>query len=259
MRLALDLSLSGLPVVLNGGGAPYDPIAALGANLLCWWDADHADLITRAGGFVSSWADRVTGFALTAAGAMQPQYLPTAFNGRPSVVFDGVDDVLTGSGLPPGVPSGSNPVRMFVLIDQQALATDTTQNPRLAFAYGGNVANSRRLQRLANTGVNRGEASQGNGTSGVSALNRDVDLTGRHVMQAIIAADSVSVIVDNAPVVTTAVTPATNTDRTRIGGSTASPTSSNYWLGGVAAVLICAFNTPQVQLDGLHAWLMSRR
>lgn len=212
----------------------FDPLAALGADLLGWWDALHDDLITQAGGLVSSWRDRVAGYDLTSSGGAMPAYAATGFNGGPELSFDGVDDVLTLAGVP--FPTAAVAAEIWILLRQAAPASDATV--RLAFAYGGAAAASRRVQRSVVTGVNRAVGSVGNGTSGVEIANAAIDMSGRHVVRLETGATASQLTVDGGTPTSSAVVPATNTNRTRIGASTATSTPSNYWQGGIAAVLV---------------------
>lgn len=69
------------------------------ANLLYSWDAMAVSSFTKDGSNrISNWADLVTGFgAAQSTGAAQPLYNSTGLNGRPTVVSDGTDYLVTPS------------------------------------------------------------------------------------------------------------------------------------------------------------------
>jgi hypothetical protein len=81
--------------------APWTP-AALGPSLALWFDAADTSTITLNGSNVSQWNDKsgnARNFAQATA-ASQPAYLPTGYNGRPTLQTDGADFLERGaSGL----------------------------------------------------------------------------------------------------------------------------------------------------------------
>jgi hypothetical protein len=66
-----------------------------------WLDAADASTITLNGSTVSQWADKSGNgkHAAQATASLQPQYLETGFNGKPTLKFDATDDVffITGT------------------------------------------------------------------------------------------------------------------------------------------------------------------
>jgi HEAT repeat protein/type 1 glutamine amidotransferase len=101
------------PIVLSGArttdqkqavaAAPKAPVVAPVApdandpNLLLWLDAaDAASVAAGPDGRVSGWSNKAAraGGKLVSDGVRQPQYVSNALGGRPTVRFDGVDDVL---------------------------------------------------------------------------------------------------------------------------------------------------------------------
>ncbi len=71
-------------------------------RLLLWLDAsDPATLTTDADGRVSAWSNKAArvGRKLTSSAAQQPLYVAQALGGRPTIRFDGVDDVLRDTGF----------------------------------------------------------------------------------------------------------------------------------------------------------------
>src|SRR5882724_8398712 len=81
------------------GGASYNPLVALGSDLLAWWDADSKywganGAIDAAS--VGSWKDIIAAYdAAQGNSSAKPVFSTTAFNGAPGVTFDGVDDNLS--------------------------------------------------------------------------------------------------------------------------------------------------------------------
>ena len=73
--------------------------AALGSSLALWLDADDVSTITLNGSNVSQWNDKSgNGRNVSqATAANQPTYTPSGLNGRPAVVFDGVNDYLAAA------------------------------------------------------------------------------------------------------------------------------------------------------------------
>jgi hypothetical protein len=70
--------------------------SALGSDLVLWLDADDASTITLNGSTVSQWRDKSGNakHAVQATASLQPQYLATEFNGKPTLKFDATDDVF---------------------------------------------------------------------------------------------------------------------------------------------------------------------
>jgi len=70
--------------------------AQLGSALALWLDADDASTITLNGSNVSQWSDKSGKgkHAVQATASLQPQYLATAFNNKPTLKFDATDDVF---------------------------------------------------------------------------------------------------------------------------------------------------------------------
>lgn len=74
----------------------------LGAKLILWYDAEDPSTMTMDQG-VSSWNDKAGAYPVTQSTdpTKQPLFSANAVNGRPGLLFDGVDDVLMGAGLGP--------------------------------------------------------------------------------------------------------------------------------------------------------------
>ncbi|KQV36452.1 MULTISPECIES: hypothetical protein [unclassified Rhizobium] len=249
----IGINLSLWSAALSKGG--YSPIAALGAKLFEYWDADRADTITQSGGLVSQWVGLKKGTAVAQVGVpSRPTYSASGFKGRPAVYFDGIDDGLyttIGAGY---FPDGTQPCEMYVLVDNTAPGTDATQ--RTAFYYGDGANGDRRLRRAQGAGnVSRGQCAAGSGSGVFSVLDNTVDLTGRHVIRGRFTANTAFVSVDSSSEAQFAVIPATTITRVAIGGLF---TTAQQFQGGIAAALITSPLTAQ-ERSALEAWLNARR
>jgi hypothetical protein len=196
----------------------------LGNSLVAWWDAEHSDLIAATGGAVSSWADAVQGIAaVQAIGAQMPLYGASAFNGRPGVTFDGVDDYLRAVGTSRGFPTGSAGGEVWILADELAPGSDGASRDFASLGAGTNN-DSRRLNGTGGTGTFRGRMVVGTGASSVSHTNGLVDAFGRHVFRFVTTPTQEWVEVDGVSDTPTAVTPSTSADRVTLGAhATTSP------------------------------------
>ena len=74
---------------------PWTP-AALGSALALWLDAADSSTITLNGSTVSQWNDKSGNgrHVSQATAASQPTYTPNGLNGKPTLIFDGVNDHL---------------------------------------------------------------------------------------------------------------------------------------------------------------------
>jgi len=201
-----------------GGANTFTPLS-LGADLYDMWDAEMLSTISTSGATVTEWRSVKNGYAATqAVGTAMPIYSSVSFNGRPGLLFDGVDDELTYAGT--GVfPVGATPSVIWMLVDQMTLAADATV--RVFGGYGDQAATRRAVARVVNSGVNRARVDAGNGGGTITGLNNAVDLSGRHVIKATFTATDMMIDIDGVAGVTTAVVPATASTRVRIGAATA--------------------------------------
>jgi hypothetical protein len=248
--------------LLGGGGRPYNPMTALGPSLLAWWDADQSywganGSMTMATG-VSSWKDIVAGYNATqATGSAQPTFSSTSFGGKPGVSFDGVDDNLlcTDAGLLAVLPTGATPCELWVLVENDAPASDATI--RYAFGYGNAGPTQREIGRAVVSGVNRGRVGVGDGTSALGANDTGTDLSTRHAMRAQYGATASSIIVDADAGASLSVIPGSTATRLRIG---AQPNAGAIaiWQGPIAAAFITLPLTT-AQAAQHQNWLLGRR
>src|SRR5215211_6807715 len=77
------------------------PVGSAHALVVARWDAN--DLSLADGAPVSAWASSVGGFTVTAAAGAEPLFASGGISGRPSVDFDGANDVLKLGGSISGV------------------------------------------------------------------------------------------------------------------------------------------------------------
>ncbi|MDQ5978556.1 MAG: hypothetical protein QG602_1530 [Verrucomicrobiota bacterium] len=250
LRFGLSLSMQGR----GRAGVAWMPLN-LGAALLAWWCADRSDLITLSGNQVTSWKDAKNAYdAVQAVSAARPTWSATGFNGAPGLTLDGIDDCLGMASQP--FPSGSDPVEIWGVVQQDALPADT--GVRHLISYGGGAATTRRtLSRVVSGGVNRGAAQIGNGTANPSPANTTIDLSSRHLARSIVTSTTASVSVDASALTSLSVVPATGAARLRIGASDGAAPSA-FWSGKIRDVVITsALSTDEA--TQLQSYLLARR
>ena len=112
LSLFSSFSFGGLPhgIVLLGSppaSKPPDPTVIFGSDLIGWWDPSDAATVHLSSNLVSQVDDKSgNGHHLTASGTQRPTYSATAIEGQqPGVIFNGSSNVLTATGVTPGVTS----------------------------------------------------------------------------------------------------------------------------------------------------------
>jgi hypothetical protein len=240
----------GLTRIQRNGYAP----TSLGSLLIAWWTADRTDLITLSSTKVTSWKDAVAGYDLVqATDGARPVYSATSFNGAPGVTFDGTDDYLSLESVP--LPTGADPCEIWMLIQQDTLAADTSG--KQIFAYGGNAGASRRsLTRSVVTGVNRARSNTGTGGATVDVTDTAVDFSGRKVLRAVFSATETTLTIDTTTTGPTAAVPATGTTRVRFGSST-NDTATGFWNGKMRDIIVTS-PLSAAQAAALKTYLDSR-
>lgn len=211
---------------------PWTP-AKLGADLLGFWDAENFNFLAIVAGAVSAWADSTANaYTVTQATAgLRPLYAAAGFNGRPAVVFDGIDDFLRLASTP--FPIGAVGSEIWGLASQNL--PDVTVGTTALMSYGANsgIAGVRRIGRAMASGV-----SKANGNAGTPVVDAgNIDYVGNHLVrfavtptQSILSVDGIA----NAP---TANVPATTAANVTFGASgIAAPTQ--FWNGAVNAIII---------------------
>lgn len=226
-------------------GGNYNPVTALGSDLIEMWDAARADTIfaltdatyTNA---VHSWTGIKTGANLAQSTPnLKPWYDPTGLSGSPCLTFNGTSQYLkcTDAALMALLPSGTDPCEIWALCSQDVAAADATTRHVAGYA-NSSVANGRSIARLAVSSVNRARAYMGTGASAGVATDTHVDLSGVHVLRGIFGATQTSIQVDGEALATATVTPATSTPAMFMVGSIPALAASNWWQGKVAVILI---------------------
>lgn len=252
--IGLGLSIPEAAVRRAGG---YDPIVALGASLLGYWDAAYPDSLTLdGGGEVSSWRDLTAGYdAVQATGSAMPVHQATGFGGDPAVTFDGLDDCLacTDGALLGSLPLDDAAGEIWYLIEQAAPGSDAVTRAAASYSGANAASTGRQAGRSVAGGVNRAF-----GRAGPTIVNDTlIDLSTRHVLRLRVTGSAVALSVDDDAPLTTAAVPATAASRLRIGASSSSGPSA-FWQGRIAALLITTLLT-EPQADALQGWLMARR
>lgn len=208
----------------------------LAVSPYAWWAASRLDLITKDGSnLVSSWKDIIAGYDLVqGTGLARPTHSLTGFNGQPVVMGDGLDDELTLTPLPVGIPSGATPCMTWSRIDQTVLPADTGTKSVGGIGGGSNGA-SRNLRRAVNTGVNRAALIDSDSTA---LANNNVDFSGRHVVCAIATGTQVDLEVNGVSAGIISRTSAIGTGRLRLFASPLVPTASQFFAGGLTDHII---------------------
>ena len=184
---------------------------------------------------MTAWADRKNGHTPTqSAPGSKPIYAPIGFNGRPGIVFDGVDDYLSLENQPLGTGAASR--EMWTLQSQST--PDATAVSGTIFAYGGTVSNANFVQRIQTAGVSRARGATGPGVSStVSVPDVMVAFNGIHLVRYRIEAAQSSLYIDGHPSTTMAVVPNTGSIRVRI-GSNIVDTAAAFFTGTINAILV---------------------
>lgn len=110
--------------------APFDPASLAPA---AWWDSRTADMAADG----SLWTSRTGSYNLTASGAARPTKNASARNGLPGFVFDGVANLLAGSGITQIQGSAKGTIWM---VGQRAVMSNddgTTSNTFVVVHYAG--------------------------------------------------------------------------------------------------------------------------
>jgi hypothetical protein len=211
----------------------------LGADLLGWWDAEAFSTLTfGAGATITTWADKVAGYALTQAfSAQKPIYSASSFNNRPALTFDGVDDFLNLENQP--FPNGINPCEVWFL-GADLLPVATTGSRRI-FCFGGNaITSSRTLLRVSSGTADLATATTGTGSGNTSVSDAGSDLRNNTVVRVRHEATKVRIATNGGAFSDSAATvPATGTTRVRMGSSIGDTASqfANVRLNGVLVTL----------------------
>lgn len=246
LGLGFGLTIGAWPGTSGKPVANYDPIAALGSDLIEYWDALRGDSITETTdttytNVVNSWLGLITGADLVQnTPALKPVYSPAAFNGTPCIKFDGIQQYLTctAGALLGLLPAGSDPCEMWVLCSQDIIGTDATTRHVVGYADTSVIA-GRSLARIPISNVNRARSYTGIGASATVATDGVVDFSGIHVLRGAFGSTVTGLQIDGGAPNNAAAVPATTSPPTkfRVGAIPASA-ASNWWSGLVAAVYV---------------------
>ncbi|MCK1472384.1 hypothetical protein [Bradyrhizobium sp. CW10] len=258
LRAATQANFTDLYTLLGGVNA-YNPVVALGNDLLAWWDAD-AHYWGANGGMtiatgVSSWRDIVAGYsAVQASGAAQPVFSSTSFNGSPGLTSDGIDDCLvcTDAALLTGLPAGDAGGELWSLAQNDNLAGATFFD---LFGYANaSQSDARTIGGIATPVYGRTVFGTGGGNVSVGGTTL---FSGRRVIRGAYSSAGTVLFIDGAQEGSLPGTPATAAARVAL-FARALATPSNYWTGIGAAFLITK-PLSATKAAVLASYLMSRR
>lgn len=237
---AVVLTSTGRPIAATRGegvGA-YDPVAALGTDLLEFWDVEKSAQLTFNGSEVVTWASGKSGLAPTqATSTKRPTYNATGLNGRPCLVFDNALAQELTVGAVGSLPTGATTCEVWLLGSQDMAAATVGGLVAFAWGNGGAVGAYRSVGRVS-SGNNRVNAVMGTGAADVARAGSIVDMSGVFLIRARMEASQVAAFLNGIDEGATAgVLGGTTTTRTRIG---AYPNSggSAHWKGKIAAIFV---------------------
>lgn len=217
------------PVILPEAGNPLNIPA-----LAVWLDAEVTSSLGLSSNKAALWTDVKSGLVFEqATDAARPVYSDTAFNGRPGLIFDGTAAQMTYGAA---VLSGAAVGEMWAVVDQAALAADTTA--RMAFSTGSSTSNKRELARVVASGANRARAATYDGSTTPTVQDTTVDFSGLHIIRAVFATTLLTIDIDGVTT-STVITGNNNSgvSRTRVGANP-SGTAGNLWNGVINSALV---------------------
>lgn len=211
-------------------------ILALGADALAWWDAGSG--VALAGANVTLWRDRIAGIApAQATTTSQPLWAAADYNGGPSISSDGVDDTLLLNGVSlAALPTGANPIWVWIVAEQTATIAADGGISRTAFSYGGVASGSdRRVRRTIASSQNRVQAYIGTGAGAYANVIPNVDYSGKSLVLAKFGATQTDISVNNANNTSVSAIPATATS-----GYIAlfATLGAHFWQGKIRDILL---------------------
>ena len=197
---------------------PWTPFQLEG-DVYAWWDASQTSSIEMSAGLVSGWTDRIAGVTVgQSTTGYKPTYDPAGIDGRPAILFDGIDDYLSAASAP--FPGGTTPCEIWALADQQTSDADTVS--RRIGGYGDTAtfnSNGRQLIKGRVGATNTAGIIVGTGASSINARTDSVAtlFNGVHVVRGIVGADSAQSEIDGLAGSIAASVPATTSSATVIG------------------------------------------
>jgi hypothetical protein len=129
----LEIASARVPSIVNPGELAEIPVGGawtpgqLGNSLGIWLDASNATSILLSGSAVSQWSDNSANgnHATQSSINSQPTYEINSLNGKPAIVFDGVNDFLEAAAVAPFASGDNQPIAVFAVLQYQT--TSATQ------------------------------------------------------------------------------------------------------------------------------------
>lgn len=214
LSLSLGLSLGSIPT--SAGQNQAQAIAALlGSDRLAHWDATEIGSITLSGSAVTGMRELVGGAVYSPGGAStRPAYSATAFNGRPCIITDGVDDYLAASEVLG--PTGGSPSEIWACVSQDVLGAVSSSPQVIGYGSTTTVNTSRTIGRINVSSVNRARAVVGTGASASQAVDAATDFSGFHVIRGVFGASATSVYINGGTPTNVSAVPSTTNARTAL-------------------------------------------
>ena len=206
----------------------------LGSKLVAFWDAEDASTLELSGSAVTAWTDKKNGnrCAVNISG-FKPVFSPNNFNGRPSLVYDGIDDYLTLTGSGINLPFSGQAREIWAAVSQDA-PEDTDAIQRVVTRCGIASTSRFRLARARLGNVSRGRVTCGNGASEAVQTNVQTAFAGISVVRGVITDADISAVVNKIADAPLANIPALTTTPIYLG---AENTSIGFWQGKVNALI----------------------
>ncbi len=226
-------------------------LSVLGTDAIAWWDAESG--LTLAGSEVSAWQDRVAGITVTqTTPANRPTYSATAFDGRPAIVADGINDQLTATTGLSALPTGSTQSWTWILGDQQATFASDAGAARGAIMWGNSSTpnQQRRFRRSFTGSVNAFGPQIGTGI-GTQSVLAPGDYSGRKLAVGKVLASTIAANLENSADATASGTAATGTvDRLAL----FSLLSFAYWQGSLRDVIVTRSLASEKEISSVPIW-----
>ena len=234
---------------LSGARVSWTPYLLPRSLLYAYWDAAHASTMLATGAAVSSWKDETS---IINTAQVTDTARPTLVNGW--IYGDGQSRCLQITPVPSSIPTGTNPVWDWMVIDQTL--PGSVAGGQFIGAWGTNSSATRRAitREIDANNVNR--ASFRNGSD--IATNPYVDFSGKHVVCAKSSGTVIEMLVDGVGMGAVPSTSNIGTSSNLRHLASASTTASLFFAGGMAVRLITAPLSATVEAQ-LLAYLMARR
>jgi hypothetical protein len=239
----------------------FNPLRALGSDLIAWWDAGSSYWgsnggVTTATG-VSSWRDIVAAYDLTqGTPASQP------VRSGNSMMFDGIDDFFTTTDATlMAALGGSVFYEVWALVRQDSPVAEAST--RYIWCVGGSSVTRRAVARSSVGAFNRPRVECGDGTAANAQAPTVIPtLDSRHVVRAIFSAATSGYIceVDGVQAAFSITVPpiSTTADRMRI-GALSNAAAAGFWFGQIDAVLITLPQSAKSIEVAMRSWLNGRK